>query len=139
MLGRCLRVVTVVDTVEDARALARPNVVVGTDLLLGTEVALGTDMTGAATGRPTIAAVRSCGWDAPSVRANSTETAMRAMLRKVTSGASGEAGEPDSGGTDAYHMEGPAINLTFGRRSSVTGTRCQGSWKSGRSQTRSAR
>jgi hypothetical protein len=45
MLGRFLRVATVVDTVEDARALARPNVVLGADTLLGTEAALGTDVT----------------------------------------------------------------------------------------------
>jgi hypothetical protein len=88
ILGRSLLVVVVAAVVDGARVVAdtdevvvRGRVVLGTVRLLGTAVKDPLVASAIA-----ILVIRSSGWDAASTKANSTETAMGARLRKLTSG-----------------------------------------------------
>jgi hypothetical protein len=93
--GRLLRVVIVVTTVEDARALGgTDDVVVGNTTRRGVLVSA----TAGADWRIVVSTVAAvwvagpCGSDAESRKARSTETAMGVWLRNVNSRGSGEVG-----------------------------------------------
>jgi hypothetical protein len=101
--GRCLGVVIVVTIVEDARALAGRVVVVGAHVLRGAGLGSatgGADSMIVVSGVAAVMVVGAFGSDAASRRASSTEMAIGAGRRNVSSqGLSGEAVVADDGGT----------------------------------------
>jgi hypothetical protein len=108
--------VTVVTIVEDARALAGADDVVGAHGLRGAglmSTAAGADSLTPVATVAAVILVGASGSDAASRMASRTETAMGARLRNVSSQRrSREGSDQIIGGTDAYHLPRPLIKST---------------------------